>query len=80
MFVFEDLRSPQHLRPPPCVVNLSDDKIAELLRLYNDAWRDNSFRDIGVEPDAKYSQLQKEYFAAEPVQRWKLVEESFGIN
>ena len=80
VFVFEDVISPQLPRPPPCPVNLSDEKIAEVLRLYNDSWRDNSFRDIGVGAEAKSSQLQKEYFAAKPEQRWTLVEESFGIN
>ena len=75
VFVFEDISSPQLSRPPPCPVKLSDEKIAELLRLYNDSWRDNSFRDLGVEPQARYSQFQQEYFATKPEQRWELVRE-----
>ena len=74
VFVFESISSPQLPRPPPCPLKLSDEKIAELLRLYNDSWRDNSFRDLcGAEPLARYSQFQQEYFAAKPEQRWELV-------
>ncbi len=69
------VRNPGLPRPPPVLPDLAAEEAARVLRLYNDSWRDWSFRDAVVrEPEERYSELQREYFSAAPADRWKIVQ------
>ena len=73
--IFSGTREPRMPRPPPPLKDAVGRKeAAELLRLYNDCWRDWRFRDALIkEPEERYSQLQREYFETAPADRWKIV-------
>ena len=64
-----DLARPPH-RPP-----LTESQAVQLLTLYNDNWRDWTWRDVGrdTEHQEKYSELQQKYFATPPAQRWEIL-------
>lgn len=58
---------------PPDVV--SPDKLVELLRLFNDHWRDGAYRNI-IPVKARYSPLQIEYFSLKPKDRIEFIKET----
>lgn len=71
VIVFEGKEQPD-LIVKPSPVQLNQEEISRLLRLYNDNWRDWSFRDI-IPPKERYSDLQKEYFETKPAERDSIV-------
>ncbi len=73
--LFPSVLEPSLPRPIPVLPEVADEDAAEVLRLYNDCWRDWRFRDAVVkDPAERYSKLQQEYFAAPPSDRWKIVQ------
>ncbi len=72
--VLPGVEDPAMARPAAPLPDLTQGEIAEVLRLYNDEWRDWRFRDAAVaRPEERYSTLQMEYFATEPAKRWNIV-------
>lgn len=70
--ILEDVLSPT-LKPQRVNLDLDDESIAKVLRLYNDQWQDWSFRDVIPSPE-KYSELQRTYFSTPPAERAKVVQ------
>ena len=65
-----DLTRPR--RPP----SLTEAEAVQLITLYNESWRDWSWRDIGRDQHAeRYSDLQRKYFDTPPARRWEIVKE-----
>ncbi len=59
-------------KDPPNILE-SEEEILNLLELYNDHWRDWSFRDV-IDVRERYSSDQMEYFNLEPGEkRWHLL-------
>lgn len=68
-FILKDLLVPDlPLTLPPDVVS-SKEQQAELLRLFNDQWRDMSYRNCIPDLQSSYSPLQRQYFALKPKER-----------
>ena len=64
-----ELARPHHGRP------LTESQAVQLVSLYNEDWRNWTWRDVGREAPAleKYSDLQRKYFATPPAQRWEIL-------
>jgi methylmalonic aciduria homocystinuria type C protein len=60
-------------------LNGDEKKIIELLRNFNDNWRDWTYRDA-VNPKEKYSLLQQEYFDSAPNTRKDLIRAWLGFD
>ncbi len=73
VFILINVQVKDWPEPLPCSISFTEEEIAQLLLLYNDRWRDNSYRDFGIRPEAAYSDAQKEYFATSPADRGKLL-------
>ena len=71
--IFKEKQVPElEKTPPPDTVKGDQDKI-ELLERFNYSWQDWTYRDI-IEVEARYSDLQKKYFATLPKNRLELIE------
>ena len=67
------LKSSQLTKKEPPEILSDENKIAELLELYNDHWRDWRFRDV-IQLEERYSSDQMMYFDLPPgEQRWKFL-------
>lgn len=76
VFLLRDLLVPDlPLTHPPDVVS-GEEQQAELLRLFNDHWRDMSYRDCIPHIKATYSPLQRQYFALKPKERIDFIKRS----
>ena len=64
----------ENLPKKSCEFDLNAEDTEKVLELFNDCWRDWRYRDVGVKPVEKYSDLQMEYFATKPAERHKIVE------
>ncbi|XP_064477057.1 cyanocobalamin reductase / alkylcobalamin dealkylase-like [Ornithodoros turicata] len=73
VLLFPEVQVPHLERRQPIDVVGTFERRLELLKLFNFHWRDGRYRDI-VEVQEKYSDKQREYFAATPGQRWTLIE------
>ena len=72
IIIFKDVSVPTlQQKPPPDVVQ-GDEKIIELLELFNYHWKDWRYRDI-VPAVLKYSDEQKLYFSTLPADRHELI-------
>lgn len=74
MFIFHNVLAPDlEQRPPPDILPDDSDRI-ELLERFNFHYEDWQFRDI-IEPEARYSDLQKKYFVTPPGNREGVIRE-----
>ena len=73
VIIFTKLSATKLERKDPPEILKSEDAIWNLLVLYNDHWRDWSFRDV-IDAKERYSADQIEYFNRPPgEQRWQLL-------
>ena len=75
ILLFENVQiGDQLVRSKPIEIIQSQEKIAELLYLFNDHWRDKRYRDVGMADNIeRYSQLQQDYFSLAPDKRHQLL-------
>ena len=74
VFIFHDVLVPDlEQRPPPDVLPDETDRV-QLLERFNYHYEDWQFRDI-IEPEARYSDLQKKYFFTPPGSREVVIKE-----
>jgi len=81
VIVFQGVNAPDLSRMEPPSV-LSPEEAQELLFLYNTAWQDNRWRDVGRQGGSHhtYSANQVKYFDTRPADRNKVVEELLEAN
>lgn len=58
---------------------MSKSDMEQALLLFNLHWRDGRFRDCG-DPIERYSQLQLDYFALPPMERWDVIKHWFDAS
>ena len=78
VIIFAELTASKMARKEPPNILKSEEEIMNLLDLYNNHWRDWSFRDV-VPVKERYSSDQIEYFNRPPgEQRWQLLRTIVG--
>ncbi|XP_046916999.2 cyanocobalamin reductase / alkylcobalamin dealkylase [Dermatophagoides farinae] len=72
VFVFKQILVPNLERKPPANVIPDIMQQEALLKLFNERWRDGSYRDF-IQVKSRYSDLQFKYFSLEPRQRFEFI-------
>jgi methylmalonic aciduria homocystinuria type C protein len=77
VYIFPTVKVPSTFKELSPKHNLKDkSSMEEVLQLFNLHWRDGRFRDCG-QPVERYSQVQLDYFAIPPSDRWEVIKHWF---
>ena len=73
VLIFEDVICPNLKRKEPVDILVTEELKYEVLKRFNQNWRDWSYRDI-IKVEARYSDEQKQFFITPPAERSKLIQ------
>lgn len=72
VLIFKDVQCPELEQKVPVDIVPEMSQRQELLERFNFRWKDWTFRDI-IDVEKKYSEIQKQYFATAPKDRFELL-------